>query len=325
MKLKDTAIKSLSLGTGLAISIILIAKVCFELSYDRCYRDWQNIYQIRTGFTQQGHDNDYSQVSGAVAPGFRQYVPGVEFATRTTFLVESDRFKDEDRNVITGDLILADTSYFDVFPAKILAGDPKQALSVAANLMVSRTFAEKLGGVRESVGKVIESEEYEGYKMTVAGVFEDFPYQSSQKYDILLSMESYGKSSTENWLGNDRYIGYVRLAEGVDYKMLGPAIRLMQEKNQPLEQIEKSGSKIWYYLKPLAGQHSSGEKVRNMLIILAIVSVLLLVISLLNYVLFVISAMVSRSREVGVRKCYGAGTASIYGMMIKEAAVDVIA
>ena len=325
MELKDTAIKSLSLGTGLAISIILIAKVCFELSYDRCYRDWQNIYQIRTGFTQQGHDNDYGQVSGAVAPGFRQYVPGVEFATRTTFLVESDRFKDEERNVITGDLILADTSYFDVFPAKILAGDPKQALSVAANLMVSRTFAEKLGGVRESVGKVIESEEYEGYKMTVAGVFEDFPYQSSQKYDILLSMESYGKSSTENWLGNDRYIGYVRLAEGVDYKMLGPAIRLMQEKNQPLEQIEKSGSKIWYYLKPLAGQHSSGEKVRNMLIILAIVSVLLLVISLLNYVLFVISAMVSRSREVGVRKCYGAGTASIYGMMIKEAAVDVIA
>lgn len=325
MKLKDTAIKSLSLGTGLAISIILIAKVCFELSYDRCYRDWQNIYQIRTGFTQQGHDNDYGQVSGAVAPGFRQYVPGVEFATRTTFLVESDRFKDEERNVITGDLILADTSYFDVFPAKILAGDPKQALSVAANLMVSRTFAEKLGGVRESVGKVIESEEYEGYKMTVAGVFEDFHYQSSQKYDILLSMESYGKSSTENWLGNDRYIGYVRLAEGVDYKMLGPAIRLMQEKNQPLEQIEKSGSKIWYYLKPLAGQHSSGEKVRNMLIILAIVSVLLLVISLLNYVLFVISAMVSRSREVGVRKCYGAGTASIYGMMIKEAAVDVIA
>ena len=325
MKAKDTAIKSLTLGIGLAISILLIAKICFELSYDRCYRDSQNIYQIRTGYSQQGHDNDYGQVSGAVAPGFRQYVPGVEYATRTTFLVESDRFKDEDRNVITGDLILADTSYFDVFPAKILAGDPKKALSVAANLMVSRTFAEKLGGVQDAVGKVIESEEYEGYKMTVAGVFEDFPYQSSQKYDILLSMESYGKSSTENWLGNDRYRGYVRLAEGVDYKMLDPAIRLMQEKNQPLEQIEKSGSKIWYYLSPLASRHTAEDNVWNMLVILGIVSVLILAISLLNYVLFVISAMVKRSREVGVRKCYGAGSANIYGMMMKEAAVDVIA
>ena len=324
MKIKDTAVKSLSLGIGLAISIILIAKVCFELSYDRCYRDWQNIYQIRTGCSQQGHDNDYGQVSGAIAPGFRQYVPGVDAATRTTFMVESDRFKDEDGNVITGKLILADTSYFDVFPADILAGDPKKALSVAASLMVSRTFAEKLGGVQEAVGKLIESEEYDGYKMTVAGVFGDFPYQSSQKYDILLSMESYGKSSTENWLGNDRYKGYVRLAEGVDYKMLDPAIRLMQEKNQPLEQIEKAGSKIWYYLSPLASRHTSEDNVRNMLVILGIVSVLMLAISLLNYVLFVISAMVKRSREVGVRKCYGAGSANIYGMMMKEAAVDVI-
>lgn len=229
MKLKDTSIKSLPLGVGLAISIILVAKICFELSYDRCYRDSQNIYQIRTGFNQQGHELDYSGVSGAVAPGFRQYVPGVEFATRTTFFVESDRFKDEDGNVISGGLIVADTSYFDVFQTEILAGDPAITLATDASLMVSRTFAEKLGGVQEAIGKQIESEEYEGYKMTVAGVFEDFPYQSSQKYDILLSMESLSKNTTENWLGNDRYKGYVRLAEGIDYKMLAPAIYFASE------------------------------------------------------------------------------------------------
>ncbi len=324
MKLKDKAIKTLSLGIGLAITIILVAKVCFELSYDRCYKDYEDIYQIHTGYSMQGHDKDYNQVSGAVAPGFKQYVPGVEYATRTTFLVESNRFKDEDGNVISGNLILADTSYFDVFTSEILAGNPKEALGVDASLMVSRTFAEKLGGVQEAIGKIIESEEYAGYKMTVAGVFEDFPHQSSQKYDILLSMESLSKKSTNNWLGNDRYRGYVRLAEGVDYKMLDPAIRIMQEENQPLENIEMSGSKIWYYLSPLVSQHTSKSNVRNMLIILVIVSFLLLVISLLNYVLFVISAMVKRSKEVGVLKCYGAGTANIYAMMMKEAAVDVV-
>ena len=325
MKIKDTAVKSLSLGIGLAISIILVAKICFELSYDRCYQNYENIYQIRTGYNQQGHEKDFENVSGAIAPGFKQYVPGVEAATRTTFMVESNRFKDEEGNVISGDLILADTSYFDVFPTEILAGNPKEALSTNASLMVSRTFAEKLGGVQEAIGKMIESEEFEGYKMTVSGVFEDFPYQSSQKYEILLSMESFSKHTTENWLGNDRYRGYVRLEEGADYKMLAPAIRLMQEKNQPLEQIEKSGSKLWYYLAPLASRHTAEDKVRNMLVILGIISALLLAISLLNYVLFVISAMVKRSREVGVRKCYGAGTANIYGMMMKEAAVDVFA
>ncbi|MDD5951779.1 MAG: ABC transporter permease [Bacteroidales bacterium] len=325
MKLKDIAVKSLSLGIGLAISIILIAKICFEMSYDRCYEKFGNIYQIRTDFSQQGHSHDYEQVSGGVAPGFRQYVPGVECATRTTFLVDSDRFKDEAGNVISGQLILADSSYFDVFPTEILNGDPKKALVTEASLMVSRTFAEKLGGIQEAVGRQIESEEFEGYKMTVAGIFEDFPYQSSQKYDILLSMESLSKRSTENWLGNDSYRAYVRLADGVDYRMLDPAIRLMQEKNQPLEQLEKAGSKIRYYLYPLSSLHTSEDNVRNMLIILSIVSVLLLAISLLNYVLFVISAMVKRSKEVGVRKCYGAGSTNIYAMMMKEAAVDILA
>lgn len=323
MKLKNTLIKSLSLGTGMALSIILVAKICFELSYDRCYDNPDSIYLIRTGYSQQGHEIDYDQVSGAVAPGFRQYVPGVEYATRTTFLTDSDRFTDEDGNVLSGKLIIADTSYFDVFPAEILAGDPKSVLGEVAKAMVSRSFAEKLGGIHEAMNKMIENSEFPGYKVTVAGVFDDFPYQSSQKYDILLSMASYSKNSTDNWLGNDRYRAYVRLAEGVDYKMLAPAIRLMQEKNQPLDEIEKGGNEIWYYLTPLAKNHTSNDNIRNMLLILGIVALLMLVISLLNYILFTISSMVKRSKEIGVRKCYGAGASDIYGMMIREAAVDV--
>ena len=47
MRLKNIALKSLSLGIGLAITIILVAKICFELSYDRCYRDYENIYQMQ--------------------------------------------------------------------------------------------------------------------------------------------------------------------------------------------------------------------------------------------------------------------------------------
>ncbi|MBR0177303.1 MAG: FtsX-like permease family protein [Bacteroidales bacterium] len=35
----DNLIKILSLGIGLAIGIVLIAKVCFELSYDSFYKD----------------------------------------------------------------------------------------------------------------------------------------------------------------------------------------------------------------------------------------------------------------------------------------------
>ena len=324
MRLKETFVKSLSLGVGLAISIVLVAKICFELSYDRCYEDSERIFKIKTAYSQQGHASEFGQVSGAVALGFKQYVPGVKSATRMTFIVDSERFTDEQGNILSGKMIIADSSWFDVFPTRILAGDPKSALGTSARAMVARSFAERLGGVQEAVGQLIENEELPGYKITVGGVFEDFPHQSSQRYDILLSMESYPRSSTENWLGNDRYRAYVRLEDGIDYKMLDPAIRLMQEKNQPLDELEKAGTELRYYLAPLAGEHSAESNVRNMLIILGIVALLMLAISLLNYVLYAISAMVKRSKEVGVRKCYGAGTGSIYSMMMREAALDVL-
>ena len=328
MKLKETIIKALSLGTGLAIGLILIAKVCYEMSYDTCYTDYDQIYQIRTTYTQHGEDMDFPQISGAIAPGFKEYVPGVEVATRWTFLVNSDKFIDEQKNVITGECIAADTCFFDVFDTEILAGNPKEVLSKIAVAMVSESFAEKLGGVDEAVGQIIYSEEMPNFKVEIGGVFKDFPHHSSIKNDVLLSMESLVKKSTENWFGNDRYRGYVRLAEGTDPDMLAPAIRLMQEKNYPPEvkqMAETSGYDIHFFLAPLKGEHISSARMKNMMVILTIVAILLILISLLNYILMSVSALVKRSKEMGVRKCYGAAGANIYGIMFKEATVDVAA
>ena len=71
--------------------------------------------------------------------------------------------------------------------------------------------------------------------------------------------------------------------------------------------------------------HTNVDRVRNMIAILTIVAMLLIMISLLNYVLMSVSALVKRSKEMGVRKCYGAGSLSIYGIMMKEAVVDMAA
>ena len=328
MKLKETIIKALSLGTGVAIGLILIAKVCYEMSFDTCYRDADQIYKIRTLYNQQGEESEYDNVSGAVAPGFKEHVPGIETATRWTFIFNSDKFIDEQKNIITGECIVADTCFFDVFNTEILAGNPKEAFSQIAVAMVSESFAEKLGGVSEAIGQIIYNEEMPNFKLEIAGVYKDYPYHSSVKNDVLVSMESLVKSSTENWVGNDRYRGYVRLAEGTDPDMLAPAIRLMQENNYPPEikaMAETSGVDIHYFLSPLVGAHTSSSAMKNMMVILTIVAILLILISLLNYILMSVSALVKRSKEMGVRKCYGAASANIYGVMFKEAALDVAA
>ncbi|MBQ9883981.1 MAG: ABC transporter permease [Bacteroidaceae bacterium] len=329
MKTKsDIWIKVFSLGIGMAIAIVLIAKVFFELSYDSFYKDVERIYTIRTGIVQQGETKDYGQVSGAVAPGFKAEVPGVETATRTTFVFNEDTYLDEEGHKITGTLVCADTCFFQVFNRPILAGDPVKALGKFGTLMVSRSFADKLvtspGDYSTIIGKQIANTTMEGLKLTIEGVYEDFPKNGSLDYDILLSMDTYGKQSTENWLGNDRYKGYVKLVPGVDPNSLKDAIRKMQEAHQPLEQLEKNGLNLWYFLAPFDKVHTSDPEVKSQVILLSIVAALLLIISLLNYILIVISSMVKRSREVGVRKCYGAESKHIYGMLSREALLHLV-
>ena len=318
-KKSDLLIKVLSLGIGLAVGIVLIAKVFFELSYDSFYKDIDRVYCIKTWVSQNGDEKDYGQVSGAVAVGFMEEVPGVETGTRTTFVFNGDTYIDEDGNKLKATLVCADTCFFKVFDRPILAGDPVKILGKWGGVMVSRSFAEKLGGVQECIGKQVYNEDMAGLKLPVEGVFEDFPRNGSLDFDILLSMETYGKQSTDNWLGNDRYKGYVRLMPGVDPETLKDAIRKMQEAHQPLEQIEANGTSLRYFLSPFSKVHTSLPEIKSQIILLSIVAALLILISLLNYILIVISSMVKRSREVGVRKCYGAESRNIYGMLTKEA------
>ncbi|MDD7118601.1 MAG: FtsX-like permease family protein [Bacteroidales bacterium] len=272
-------------------------------------------------------------MSGAVAVGFMEEVPGVEQGTRTTFVFDGDTYLDEDGNKLRGTLVCADTCFFKVFDRPILAGDPEQALSKWGCVMVSRSFAEKLvdempgqagHDVSSVIGKQIANADMDGLKLTIEGVFEDFPKNGSLDYDILLSMETYGKQSTDNWLGNDRYKGYVKLMPGIDPNTLTEAIRKMQEAHQPLEQIEAQGTSLKYFLKPFSNMHTSSPEVKTQVILLSIVAALLIIISLLNYILIVISSMVKRSKEVGVRKCYGAEGKHIYGMLTKEALLHIV-
>ena len=325
----DILIKVLSLGIGLAVGIVLIAKVFFELSYDSFYKDIGRVYNINTWISMQGNEKDYGQVSGAVAVGFMEEVPGVEAGTRTTYVFNGDTYLDEDGNKLKATLVCADTCFFKVFDRPILAGDPAKALSKWGSVMVSRSFAEKIlrsaqDDISSVIGKQIANEDMDGLKLTIEGVFEDFPENGSLDYDILLSMETYGKQSTDNWNGNDRYKGYVKLMPGVDPNTLSDAIRKMQEAHQPLAQIEAQGTSLKYFLKPFSKMHTSAPEVRQQVVLLSIVAVLLILISLLNYILIVISSMVKRSKEVGVRKCYGAEGKHIYGMLTKEALLHIV-
>ena len=45
---RSCVIKVISLSLGLLVSIILFSRVAFELSYDNCFQDVDNLYIVKT-------------------------------------------------------------------------------------------------------------------------------------------------------------------------------------------------------------------------------------------------------------------------------------
>lgn len=322
---RHNGIKILSLGAGLAVGLVLIAKVYFEQSYDRFFPDFERIYYIQSIVERDNELKVWPGVSGAIAPGMKAEVPGVEIATRYTSMAYDEVFVTPDRKKYTGNFIFGDTSLFDIFPRPVLAGNPKEILARPMYVMVSESIARKMGG--DVIGKTFWLDSAPTNTLTIGGVFKDLPENSHLDYDVIVSLSSIGNYSwdgSNNWLGNDRYVGYVKLLPGVDMENLAPAIRRMQENNQPLEEIKKSGMDIRYQLYPLAQWHNESASVKRMVLLLSLLAFALLFTAVMNYVLLVISDTVNRSKEIAVHKCYGASEKSIHGIVFSEAIVHVI-
>ncbi|MCD8270472.1 MAG: hypothetical protein LUD46_19890, partial [Parabacteroides sp.] len=114
---RSNGIKILALAVGLAMGLVLVAKVCFERSYDNFYPDNDRIYLVKSDINREGKKDSWGQVSGAIAPGMKAEVPGVEFATRYTRIGGDDELiMTPAEQYYTATILLADTSFFDIFP-----------------------------------------------------------------------------------------------------------------------------------------------------------------------------------------------------------------
>lgn len=310
-----------SLSVGLAVALILIAKICFERSFDSFYPDVERVYRlVEHGSMNGGDPFEFSQTPGAVAPAMKEEVPGIEAATRLTYVTgKGTRITAGDkRRYLADNVLMADSCLFDVLPRPVLSGDPKKVLARPDYAMISRSLAERLGGIDRVEGEVLVPVDDPGSRWIVGGVFEDVPENSHLRYDILVSLEGMAEWSRNNWVGNDRYLGYVRLAPGVTPEGLDPAIRRMIDKHIDSEEMRKAGASLLFSMKPLREMHAGTSDVRNMFVMLTILASALLFTAMMNYILIALSSLAGRSKEIALHKSYGASGSDVLRLTMTE-------
>jgi putative ABC transport system permease protein len=260
----------------------------------------------------------YPRVSGAIGPGLKAEVPGIEKACRLNS-IGKNVFYTENLNSYEAEVSLADEFLFEILPRPVVSGNPGEILKTPMSCMISDKIAEAIGG--EVIGKVIALKRYPDQKLTIAGVFEDLPENTNYHYDVLIPMVStknFTWDGTSNWLGNDRYYTCVKLEPGFTPASLAPAVRKMQEVHQDIVRLEKEqgGMILKYSFLPIRKIYA--DKVRDMIIILSTIAFAVLFVSLMNYILLTLSALVNRAKSSAIHKTFGAQTGRLQQMIFIE-------
>ena len=324
-------IKIVCLAVGLATGIVLIGKAGFEQSWDKFFPTSDRIYVVCEDIIMDGEYKHYPQTAGAVAHGIRHYCPQVEAATRYTgFAHDMPIVTDDDKRVRTN-YALVDSCFFDVFPFRVLVGNPKKTLSQVDYCMIPRSLAEKLTGIEnpfELVGKKLYYNIRGGWALTVGGIYEDIPMNSKlHGMEVMVSMPTITKimfDGRDNWVGNDHYEGYVRLAKGITPDDLKSQIEKMKHDNLPLDELKKAGVDMGFSVQPLKDYHTKDEGTRRMTWIISILAAVLIGCAVMNYLLLVIGGISRRAKEMAVHQCYGAEARHIYNKVMTESIVHLL-
>ena len=324
-------IKIVCLAVGLATGIVLIGKAGFEQSWDKFFPTSDRIYVVCEDIIRDGEYKHYPQTAGAVAHGIKRYCPQVEAATRyTSFAWDMPIVTDDDKRVRTN-YALVDSCFFDVFPFRILVGNPKKTLSQVDCCMIPRSLAEKLMGIEnplDLVGKKIYYNIRGGWALTVGGIYEDIPLNSKlHGMEVMVSMPTITRimfDGRDNWVGNDRYESYVRLAKGIMPDDLKPQIEKMKRDNLPLDELKKAGVDLGFSVQPLVDYHTKDEGTRRMTWIVSILAAVLIGCAVMNYLLLVIGGISQRAKEMAVHQCYGAEARHIYQKVMTESVIHLL-
>ena len=316
----------LSIALGVCLLIVQFLKV--ELSFDSFHENKENIYRLTVKEEwSDGEVLNYPVSSFIVGDALAESYP--DAVQRVQYLTQNGMIRNNSGEGFSESIALGTSNYFEVFDFDLepSGGD---YLSKINSVVMTRDYAEKYFGTSDVVGKILDirmGNEFEPYEVTA--VIEDFPYNSSLQFNLMIPMENARKvlpaSNFEAW-----FFGLIETYIELDTDFSKTE---MEEKfNSTIASIlsdraDKVVMTVW--LQPLSEMHVNSEfrdgiarvTEPTMLYILGGVALLILLIACINFTTMAISRAAARGHEVGIRKSIGASKGQLVLQYMTEALV----
>ncbi|WP_455667320.1 ABC transporter permease [Phocaeicola sp.] len=317
----SNVIKIISLGLGLTMSILLFSRVVYEQSFDTCFQENEHLYQLWNVWTVNGEDMPPAErIVGKVAGGVLEAMPDVIESAASTgqWMVSAPLYNGNAR--FNEPKVVADSLFFQTMGIEVLKGNPLSDLVQKDVVFLSKRLADKMFGGENPVGKVISYNKE--IDLTVKGVYTTLPDNCTMRPEAVISLPTVWSRGWGNysWNGGDSWKEYIRLKRDIDLDELNKRIDVVVQQHAPRD--AKFG--ITVIAKPIRDTYRGYDAVKRMRNIMLILGIAILFITALNYVLISISSLSRRAKSIGVHKCSGAGSGTVFGMFMWETAIVIL-
>lgn len=297
----------INLIAGYSSFIVISQFISGQFNYDKHNEKYDRIYRLQL-FMDQKENTVKHTWSVTAALGRRELadIPEVEKAVVMHDVGDNNKSgvflsSDKTNQFLTRYGYFADQAVFDIFTFKFLEGDPTQALTRPNTIVLSKELATKLFSGQTALGKQVYGENKVAF--TVTGVYEDLPLRSTWRPVYLLPMLSYsaitGSKGYENNYWRYSFYTYVLLKPNAEPESVNAKI------HNALKDYRKEH---FPYLRPMAQLNMNPYFEPDWFISIALMSflsILILVLSSVNFINLQTASATNRFREIGVKKSLG--------------------
>ncbi len=326
--------KLFGLSISFAVILFAVGYVYYESSFDKSIPDHNKIYRCLMQGKFENQDADFAVTSPAMAGAITAEIPEITEATRILNRGEAS-LKYNDLNFDGGQLFYADPNFFSFFSIP-LETDSKNPLASNNSVLIAKSIAEKQFSSEENaLGKVVE---IRGEDAIITGVFEDLPQNSHLKPKLIQPLK---KSNPDDvgWGSQNYYTYFKTNRAGISIDELNFKIsktvythyddRIDGANAKSIEDLKFSPELfVLFTAEKLTDIHFSNHKFdpavtanKTYVYGAVILSILILLISSINFINLTIANISTRLKEVGIRKTTGAYNHHIFSQFMFETVI----
>jgi putative ABC transport system permease protein len=320
-------INVLGLSIALTVSFIMLLFVVNELSYDHCHKNRARVFKALNYWVDFKRTD--SGTPYVLASALKEEFPQVEKAIRSRPAI-GFRLKLKDEFINVYNAIATDSDVFDIFTLPLIFGDPHQKLLEDQNsIVLSRDLSDKFFPGQNPVGKeIVAMANNEEHVFIVTGVFENIPENSTFRAQCLINSRwtldpintSFKVTNADKNWNFPFWNTWVLISKDCNVKSLESQFRAFEIKNIS----EKPANN--YSLQNLSDVYLHSDKVMNTRISGSIKSIrlylaialLIVLVATFNYIILSTAVSTYRTKEIGIRKTYGAGNSKIKNQLLGE-------